>query len=357
MLGVMDGEEQELPSSSVPERENHDYWAREWFLGDFHSNTHHFRESVASRGPKEVASALVTSLLISPWVAIVDGAIVQAVAGKKSFGSAVACSLRELILTPRTFLRSRPFVLTACVYFGTFGTANLTELALDENRITDDDSRQLYKFSATSISNLGLLMWRDSALARQLRGLSPSSPRALSFRTLGLFAGRDSGTMYAMFCLAPALANRLISDHGMDRNMAELGSAVAVPMLVQFITAPLHIYAFDLYNRPIASNHRRAHIIRECFSSVALVRSFRILPAFGLGSFANNRFREWFIKQENEDLLLSRKVTTLFDRRRPTPGRGVITNKISDKAAKASGAEPALREKRFKTSRHFTQLV
>jgi hypothetical protein len=71
----------------------------------------------------------------------------------------------------------------------------------------------------------------------------------------------------------------------------------------------LHIHALDYYSRPTATNAERFVRIKEEMGKVCFARGLRILPAFGIGSYSNNKFREWFIRQPDEELLLSRQLT------------------------------------------------
>lgn len=123
--------------------------------------------------------------------------------------------------------------------------------------------------------------------------------------------------MYFYSPQSPLAAEYLEKNHGVETNIAELSCALAIPAAIQVVTAPFHIHAMDFYSRPSTaearvSNADRMSVIRKEFRTVAFARSFRILPAFGIGSFSNNKFREWFIRQENEELLLQRRITRAF---------------------------------------------
>ena len=189
---------------------------------------------------------------------------------------------------------------------------------MDARKVRGNRSRKQIKLAAASAANTSLLAWRDSVFARQFAfprtvssGVRPSTP----FRSLALFAARDAATMYATFYTAPRAAQYLVREHGVERNTAALSMALAMPMATQFITAPFHIHAIDVCQNPRRTLNERLQVIRSQFSTVALARSFRILPAFGLGSFSNNQLREWFIRQHNEDLLLRQRITNFFTKR------------------------------------------
>ena len=297
--------------------QNVESW-RYWMFGDVSAQTHHFVEKAVVRAPKEVGCAFAASCLVSPIVSIIDKCIVQDISGTSKFLRAVGVASMEMIKSPRAFFGGLSFRFTWFVYFGTFATANLTELALDAKRVRRDEQRKQAKVATSGVANISLLAWRDSVFAREFG--SGKSPASTPLRTIGLFAARDMCTMYATFYLAPQMAQELRREYGVERNTAELSCALGIPALMQIATAPLHIHAMDYYNNRSATFSERLATIKKEFGTVSFARSVRILPAFGIGSFSNNKFREFFIRQENEDLLLSRRVTVMLEngRRRLT---------------------------------------
>jgi len=112
----------------------------------------------------------------------------------------------------------------------------------------------------------------------------------------------------------PRAAEYLQDEYDVGRNSAELTAALGIPVVAQFLTAPLHIHAMDYYAKPVATSAERWGTIRAEFGTVAFARGFRILPAFGIGSFSNNRFREYMIRHdydpEPDPTTLTRRLTT-----------------------------------------------
>jgi hypothetical protein len=277
--------------------------------------THHFMEHAIERAPKEVGCALAASLLVSPLVSIIDKCIVQDISGTEQFMKAITGAAKEMVFTPRKFFGGLSFRLTAIVYFGTYAVANLSELVLDVNRIEGDQERKSMKVAASSVANIGLLAWRDSVFAREFSAATPK--HATPMRTLGLFAARDASTMYATFYAAPAAAEYLQDEYGVERYTAELSMALAIPVATQVVTAPLHIHAMDFYAKPDATTAERLAAIKKEFPTVSFARGFRILPAFGIGSFSNNRFREYLIRHDwdPEPLPLKKRITNMLPRK------------------------------------------
>lgn len=287
-------------------------WWRSFIFSD--AKRHGFIETAMSRAPKEIGCAFAASFLVSPLVSIIDKCIVQDISRHGTFAGALKHSTIEMIMKPKTFFGGLSFRLTFAVYFGTYAVANLSELFLDVKRVRDDEKRKQGKVAASSVANISLLAWRDSVFAR-VYGSGNAETLKTPYRTLGLFAARDACTMYATFYLAPRAAKYLQTERGWEKNTAELSMALGIPALSQFATAPMHIHAMDYFNRPqrISLADRLATIANE-FHTVAFARGLRILPAFGIGSFSNNKFRELFIRGHNENKLLNRKITIFMDK-------------------------------------------
>jgi hypothetical protein len=299
------------PDCPKPKSVEAPWWRELVPFGDYHADTHEFVETAMLRAPKEIGCALSASLLVSPLVSIIDKCIVQEIGGTQAFMKAIGTATKEMVFTPKAFFGGLSFRMTAAVYFGTYAVANLSELALDVQKIRDDDRRKTLKVSAASVANISLLAWRDSVFAREFGG--SKAPAKTPMRTIGLFAARDAATMYATFYAAPRAAEYLQETSGVERNVAELSCAIAVPVFTQIVTAPLHIHAMDFYNKPDASTADRLATIKKEFGTVSFARGLRILPAFGIGSFSNNKFRENFIRQPDENKLLTRRVTNYVE--------------------------------------------
>lgn len=288
-------------------------------------DSHEFLEGPYMRIPKELGCAFAAAAIISPIVSIMDKAMVQEITGIGTLLGSMGTACKEMVFAPKQFFGGLSNRLTVVVYFGTFAVANVSEAALDYYRVKEDEKRKQIKVSAASAANISLLAWRDSVFAREFTvaaGANNARPKQTPMRTISMFAARDFITMAATFYGAPKAAQWLIKEHDVNRDVAELSMALAIPVTAQFVTAPLHIYAMDCYSRPVASSSARWAKIGEEFKQIALARGIRILPAFGLGSYTNNKFRELTIRQPNEDLLLTRKVTKLVQRiTRPTARR------------------------------------
>jgi hypothetical protein len=260
--------------------------------------------------PKELGCAFTASFLVSPLVSIIDKAIVQEIAGVAQLMRSMEGACTEMILHPKAFFNGLSFRLTFMVYFGTYAVANCSEAALDYYKVKDEKTRKTWKVSMASTANVGLLAWRDSVFARTFSGGKP--PAKIPLRTIGLFATRDSATMVSTFYAAPQAADYLILEHDVNKEVAKISTSLLIPVVSQFLTAPLHIHAIDYFNRPNSTAAERISIVRKEMGKVCFARGLRIFPAFGIGSYSNNKFRELTIRQPNEELLLTRRISRRF---------------------------------------------
>ena len=279
-----------------------------FILSDASFESHKFLDGPYWRVPKEIGCAFTASLLVSPLVSIIDKAMVEEITGIRSLMNSMKSASLEMCTKPKQFLGGLSFRLTFLVYFGTYAVANLSEAALDYKQERKEKTRKMYKVSCASAANVGLLAWRDSVFAREFSG--GVTPTTTPVRTIALFAVRDSATMAATFYVAPKVSKHLVEDYGWNKNKADVTAALSIPALSQFLTAPVHIHALDYYARPNASVAEQMAQIKNEMFKVCFARGLRVLPAFGIGSFSNNKFREMTIKQLGGPLTIQERMTS-----------------------------------------------
>ena len=240
------------------------------------------------RIPKEVFSALAAGGLASPLVSIVDKSIAKEISGFAPFIAALKDGFLKMLQQPKSFFMGTPFLLTYAVYAGTYLAANLSEVGLDYAKVVDESNRKTTKVAFSATANISLLAFRDSIFAKMYATTAQTmrTPRS----TISLFALRDSATMWATFYGAPRLSEYLIEKRNWNLHAAQFTAALGAPAVTQVVTAPIHILAIDMFNRPDARD-RMAKIGSE-FGKVCFARTMRIIPAFGLGSYMNSRIRE-----------------------------------------------------------------
>lgn len=151
------------------------------------------------------------------------------------------------------------------------------------------------KFVGSSITNVTLCLMKDRAFARMF---GTGDPKPMPKLSMGLFATRDSMTILASFSLPPVLSQRLQSNTSIKKETANAITQLLTPVTVQLFSAPLDLYALDLYNRNIkVPTSDRINFIRRKYFKHALARMARIVPAFGVGGILNKYLRKEGRKQ------------------------------------------------------------
>ena len=175
------------------------------------------------------------------------------------------------------------------LYSSTYLTANtidtLSSTAQDQPASTTTSG--LIKFSAVSLVNLSLALYKDSQFTKIFGTISP---RPLPPASYALLALRDSITIFASFNLPPKLAPLLpesLEDHNISSMSRRLSMAqFTTPALAQIVNTPLHLLGLDLYNRnrrtPVWDRVRR---VRRDWPATSLARMGRVVPAFGVGGW------------------------------------------------------------------------
>lgn len=159
-----------------------------------------------------------------------------------------------------------------------------------EQYSVDSSKTSMYKFIVTTVTNMGLCIYKDRAFTR-LFGAA-SATHALPKLSYLLFAARDSLTIAASFN-APAYFAPLLQESSwkVSETTASTVAQLLCPAVAQFFSTPVHLYALDLYNRPGANLAMRSQLIKKEYFKSSLARIARIGPAFGIGGVGNSYIR------------------------------------------------------------------
>ncbi|KAI8099519.1 uncharacterized protein BX664DRAFT_382050 [Halteromyces radiatus] len=238
----------------------------------------------------DLVSALSSSAMVSPFITVVDRAIIENMNGKRSLGPGLVYGAKMVLTRPQRFMSSRPFHLVLGLYFSTYATANIVDTTAEYYGM-DPSKTSMIKFIATTAVNMSVCMYKDRSFTRMFGTVATRSFPVLSYL---LFAMRDSLTVAASFNAPVLLSSWLQQTDGYwkrNPSTSAVVSQLTCPSLVQFISTPLHLLALDLYNRPAISVHQRATLIRAEYLKSAVARIGRIGPAFGFGGIGNTMVR------------------------------------------------------------------
>jgi hypothetical protein len=191
---------------------------------------------------------------------------------------------------PFQFAASPQFRIVLGLYFSTYTTANLVETTCEQYSV-DSTKTSMYKFIATTVTNISLCVYKDKVFTRMF---GVASNRALPKVCYLLFAARDSLTIAASFT-APAYIAGMLQSKSITSSEKTAGAIAQLvcPAVVQFASTPVHLFSLDLYNRPEASAAMRGKLIRKEYFKSTLARIGRIGPAFGIGGLGNTFVRSY----------------------------------------------------------------
>ena len=225
------------------------------------------------------------------------------------------------ITQPTTFLTSRPSLLVWSLYAATFTTANASETIL--NQVFPHIDRAIAgttTFVSTFLVNTSIGIWKDIKFAQlfghrtsadksadaktakpgQATGVPTGAPaniartvrRSIPLATYSAFLFRDGLTIFGSFNLAP-MVSAIIPDFVASNDYLKiLVAQLGIPALTQLICTPIHLLGLDLYKRapPLPARDRLNRVSRDWIGA-SLLRMCRIIPAFGIGGFANTEGR------------------------------------------------------------------
>jgi hypothetical protein len=234
---------------------------------------------------EEVSAAVLSALLVSPAVTVIDQAIISNASGKLELVQSIKQSVHTLVTRPTHFIAQPAFRWIWTLYSLTYITANLADHIPGQHK-------EAYKFISTSAVNMSVCVAKDRAFARMFGVIAPTKLPNISY---ALFASRDLMTILASFTLPQHVANIIpLQDPNNARNLAQL----ITPMTVQLVSTPIHLLGLDFYNRKNQSYTSRFNFIKREYLKSTAARLARIAPAFGIGGIANRYFRDTF-KGEN----------------------------------------------------------
>ncbi|KAL2208530.1 hypothetical protein CC79DRAFT_576326 [Sarocladium strictum] len=228
--------------------------------------------------------------------------------GAATLSASIRSSFRNLILSPRSMLISKPCALIFCLYGGTYLTANTIDTATSTIRhkpATHTTSGGM-KFAASSATNISVCIYKDQVFVRMF-GPPGVVPRPVPLQSYALFAIRDCMTIFSSFNVPPLLAPYIDSKMSDELRRRVSGLSTAqffAPAAVQLLSTPLHLLGLDLYNRPsqgaaggtaasrgIVSWADRWQLIRSNWAISVAARICRIVPAYGVGGVVNTKVR------------------------------------------------------------------
>jgi hypothetical protein len=283
-------------------------------------------------GSKLAGDALVAvgvTFGVSPFLTIVDKAIVESTAGTNSILQSAANSIRSMARNPIDYVKSPTFLLMWAVYGATYTTANAFK-TLEEhatysrdrsNSLADSKSAskniagtfQIAAFLGTTVVNSGSSMMKDRAYARMFSGQTTTASFPKS--TYAMWAIRDLSVIGSSFLLPDIVSAKLVehSNGEIDRDRALSMCQIGLPVLAQFVAGPFQYLGLDMYNRNMSHMSTAQAFADRCkqlsrgIAPVIGARVARIIPGYSIGGVANTKLRTSWRK-----MLLERDVAAMM---------------------------------------------
>ncbi|EPR58675.1 hypothetical protein TGPRC2_216660 [Toxoplasma gondii TgCatPRC2] len=95
--------------------------------------------------------------------------------------------------------------------------------------------------------------------------------------------------------------HRFVHRLAAEKSFADSTAQLICPVLVQFLSTPLHLLSLDIYNKPGQSGMQRAKFVVGAYAGTVAARASRILPAFGIGGILNAKTKEALRQYTHEE--------------------------------------------------------
>lgn len=242
-------------------------------------------DNMVQRAAGDVGAAVIAAAMVAPFVAAVDKAIAEAAAGQKTAWGSVSASMKELMASPVNYVRQPAFRILWCLFGGTYTAANLFT-TFEEYK---GKAMPWGKTAAIFSTNCSLALWKDSQFARLFSGIEPAP---IPKPALASWYCRDFIGMGVIFVAPPIAAKHLEESVGMSKAVAQNTAQFALPLMIQPVVAPFHLYGYVLYNKPTSAwAEQKAIMQREVWGAIQM-RWLRVIPPFCIGASVNREIRK-----------------------------------------------------------------
>ncbi len=156
----------------------------------------------------DVVIGTCVSFGISPFVAMIDQAIVQRSMGSHTITSSIRASMAQMIRQPATYFRSTPFLWMWALYAATYSTANtlktLQEREFQSEKVTENADRGSTVMCTSSVSVYSTIRFEDAGDERAASLSIDRKSRSGSFfadRAMSWMSGTASYLLASPLCL------------------------------------------------------------------------------------------------------------------------------------------------------------
>jgi hypothetical protein len=287
--------------------------------------------SLRSKLMGDVAVATAVTFGVSPFLTVVDKAIVESANGSKTLLASARDSVATMVRHPIQYFKSPTFLLMWAVYGATYSTANSFKTLEEHQSFLSKESAskqssnatpqlgKLGTFLGTTFVNSGASILKDRAYARMFSAAASNAnalsatPKSFPKTTYAMWMMRDFSVIGSSFILPDMVSKLLVEDYGIEASKAQSLCQLSIPVVAQFVAGPFHFLGLDFYNRQyplstpmtfVQKASDRARALYECIGPVVAARIARIAPGYGIGGVWNtklrNAWRESLVQQQQQ---------------------------------------------------------
>jgi hypothetical protein len=261
----------------------------------------------------DVAVAFAVTFAVSPFLTVVDKAIVETANGTKNILTSARNSVGTMIQNPLQYIKSPTFLLMWGVYSATYSAANSFK-TLEEHQSHSATTKNkqssgtihLGTFLGTTFVNSSASILKDRAYARMFSNAALSSATSTPFKsftktTYAMWIMRDLSVVGSSFLLPDLVSKHLVESYGIDASTAQSLCQLTLPVVAQLVAGPFHFLGLDFYNRqfhtlsaPMSFTQKATDRIRALYHGIGPVvaaRIARIAPGYGIGGVWNTKLR------------------------------------------------------------------
>ena len=238
-------------------------------------------------GVADTFPAVLAACAVAPFVATVDKAIAENASGKQALWTSFFKSCRQMGTSPATFAKQPACGYLAVLYGCTYVTANMFNTFEAKSKIEAPVAKSAAIFGVNASASL----WKDSAFAKLFGNKAPAP---VPYTALSAWWMRDFIGMAVIFVAPPIVAKRLHTEYGFDQWRAEQLTQIVLPLAVQPVVAPFHLFGYVLYNQPTASWQSHMAVMKRELGGTVIMRWIRVFPPFCIGTIINSNLRRKF---------------------------------------------------------------
>lgn len=240
--------------------------------------------SILSKYAADFVSSYTAGSLCTPFIATLDRAVTENASGRNTLFNSATSTFADIVRHPVKFLRGPMFRWVLSVYGTTYFVNNLFD-SYKEHYKTDV---AFEKWIGSSAVNSTASMFKDKAFASLYGVATNTAPVPVA--SYVAWGARDLISM-AFFVSLPPLVGKEIAKYTGNERSGYYVAQFMMPLVLQFLTSPIHLIGFDLYNNPNNTPAQRVAFLKKDYMKNVTTRMLRMMVPWSIGSIGNKELR------------------------------------------------------------------